>query len=147
MTISFNQHLGAYVPDPEPWAEIRDGRVLPIPGRLQQQLAALNRASAVATPPATAGVPTLDPDDTTATEGDAVAAALAATSASVLLADALYSLECAEAALRRAMGTLSRVGVYDPARPNVDRIFVNITRVKNGLVSIEETLQNLGVDS
>lgn len=100
----------------------------------------INLTPAVAPPPVAAGVPTFE-----ATEGDVAAIALAARSSAVLLQDALRSLAGAEGALGRALAALSCVGVDDPARANVDRVFVDVTRVKNGLAGVAEELQNLGV--
>jgi|GEM_PF-3204467 len=147
MTDSLSLAQGGPVENPGPFATIRDSIVYPIPGRIEQIVAALNRASVVATPPATTDAPTFDAEDNTATEGDTVAVALASMSTPALLEDAFYSLESAEASLRRALTALSRVGVYDPARPNVDRLFVGLTCVKNELVGVEEMMQNLGVRS
>jgi len=99
--------------------------------------------------PAT-GVPTLEPDDTTATEGDTVAIALAAfnrLSTEHLLGDALGLLEAAEGLTARAGLALSYIGEDDPARTAVDHLFIEVTRVKNHLSGVVETLQNLGMRS
>lgn len=112
-----------------------------------------DRAPAAGTNPPSdpaAGVPIPEQDETTATEGHAVAIALAAfdrVSTEHRLGDALRSLEAAEGLTARAGAALSHIGTEDAARHSVDLLFVDVTRLKNELSGVVERLHNLGVTS
>ena len=93
------------------------------------------------------GVPLLEPEDTTAREGDVAALALAALPTPRMLARALAHAEEAEAQLHRLEQVLGEVGEFDTARPLADRVIVDTHRARGRLADVIERLRNAGVTS
>lgn len=90
------------------------------------------------------GVPLLEPDYS-APEGHASAAALAAEAAARTLGAALRCLVAAQDATNVGLRVLEAIPADAPARRNVDHIVIDVTRSRNELAGIIETLTNLGV--